>query len=316
MVVVLGCALAACAGSARPQAAAPRPGAVLRDCPHCPEMVVVPAGSFQMGGDEAEHARESIPPEMAAHELPVHPVRIGHALAVGRFEVTRAQYAAFRREQPAVGGDGGCNVIDAAAGKWNLDPARSWRDPGFAQDDRHPVVCVSWNDANAYVAWLSQRTGHRYRLPSESEWEYFARGGTRSTRWWGEQREDTCRYANAADLSRAAVQHVPAPTPELVFQCRDGYVQTAPVGRFPPNPFGLSDVSGNAWEWTADCWNPDYTGAPSDGSARTDGDCSKHIDRGGSWVNSPKYLRSAVRHADVTTIRNDVLGLRVVRELD
>ena len=287
-----------------------------RDCRDCPEMVVIPAGAFAMGGGAAEHVREHIPAEMAAKEGPVHRVVIAKAMAVSRYEITRGEFALFVATRATDTEQGGCTVLDAATGKWNIELARSWRDPGFVQSDRHPVVCVNWNDAQAYVAWLSAKTQHHYRLLSESEWEYAARASSLTTRFWGEGRDDACQHASVADLTRAEAQHVPMPTSELVFQCRDGFVQTAPVGSFPPNAFGLFDMNGNVWEWTADCLNADYADAPSDGSARTTGDCSKHMDRGGSWVNSPKYLRSAVRHADVAAIRNDVLGLRIARDMD
>ena len=287
---------------------------VLRDCPQCPELVVVPAGSILVGAPDDEQLRENIPAPMAATERPQHPVTIAKALAVGRYEVTRAQYAAFRR---AVPGDGqsGCEVFDVATRRWSLRADRSWRDPGFDQDDRHPVVCVSWEDAHGYVTWLSQVTGRRYRLPSEAEWEYAARAGTLTSRYWGDARDLACDHANVSDLDRAAAQGID-PSPEISFLCRDGVVQTAPVGLRAPNGFGLYDVQGNVWEWMQDCYSEDPAGAPADGAPRMDGDCSRHMDRGGSWVNSPKYLRSAARHADSTTRRNDVLGLRVVRDLD
>jgi formylglycine-generating enzyme len=267
-----------------------------------------------MGATGDEQRREGVPGPMAATERPRHPVTISRALAVGRFEVTRAEYAAFRAAEP---GDGqfGCDVFDPATRRWSLRDDRSWRDPGFVQDDRHPAVCINWGDAHSYVIWLSRISGKRYRLPSEAEWEYFARAGTRTARYWGEARDAACDHANVSDLTRADAQGIDT-APEVSFQCRDGVVQTAPVGQHPPNGFGLFDVQGNVWEWLQDCYTPDHAGAPSGGAARTDGDCSKRMDRGGSWVNSPKYLRSAARHADLATRRNDVLGLRIVRELD
>ena len=314
LAVMPGCAASGPFGSAT--AAARGVAKELRDCSDCPEMIVIPAGAFMMGGAAAEHVRENIPVAMAARESPVHRVVIANAFAVSRYEITRGEFAHFAaavaKNEPQVG----CTVLDAATGQWRVRIDRSWRNPGFAQTDRHPVVCVNWNDAQAYLAWLSAKTHHHYRLLSESEWEYAARAGSLTTRFWGDGRDDACQHASVSDLTRAAIQFVPTPTSELVFQCRDGFVQTAPVGSFPPNAFGLYDMNGNVWEWTADCLNADYADAPSDGSARTTGDCGQHMDRGGSWVNSPKYLRSAVRHADVATIRNDVLGLRIARDMD
>ena len=292
----------------------PAPGTVFRDCPQCPELVVVPPGSTVAGAAEDEQRRENIPAPMAATERPTHPVTIQRALAVGRFEVTRAEYAAFRVAEPG-DGQSGCDVFDGATRRWSLRDERSWRDPGFVQDDRHPVVCLNWDDAHGYASWLSRITGRRYRLPSEAEWEYYARAGTTTARYWGDSREAACDHANVSDLTRAEAQRID-PAPDVSFQCRDGVVQTAPVGQRPPNGFGLFDVQGNVWEWMQDCYTPDHVGAPTDGAARMDGDCTRHMDRGGSWVNSPKYLRSAARHADLTPRRNDVLGLRVVRDLD
>ncbi len=295
-------------------ASARLPGTVFRDCPHCPELVVVAAGSTVMGATEDEQRREAIPAPMAATERPLHRVAIARALAVGRFEVTRAEYAAYRAAEPG-DGQAGCEVFDGTTRRWTLRNDRSWRDPGFVQDERHPVACISWEEAHGYASWLSRITGRRYRLPSEAEWEFYARAGTRTARYWGEGREAACDHANVSDLTRAEAQGIDA-SPEVTFQCHDGVVQTAQVGRRPPNAFGLFDVQGNVWEWMRDCYSADHAGAPTDGSARMGGDCSKHMNRGGSWVNSPRYLRSAARHADLTLRRNDVLGLRVVRELD
>jgi formylglycine-generating enzyme required for sulfatase activity len=292
----------------------PAPGTLLRDCPQCPELVVIPRGTATMGAAVDEQQREQIPPALAATEVPAHLVTIPRALAVGRFEVTRAQWAAWRAAEPG-DGQAGCDVFNVATHRWDLRSDRSWRNPGFEQDDRHPVVCVNFEEAHGYVTWLSRLTGKRYRLLSEAEWEFAARAGTHTARFWGDGRDVACEHANVSDLTRAEAQGIDA-APDVSFQCRDGVVQTAPVGSRPPNDFALHDMQGNVWEWTEDCFSADYVGAPTDGSARTDGDCSKRMDRGGSWVNSPKYLRSAARHADLVLRRNDVLGLRVVRDLD
>jgi formylglycine-generating enzyme len=274
--------------------------AQFRDCADCPQMVVIPAGSAELGSSGAEREREGVTAAMAAMEQAPHQANFTRPWAVSRFEITRAEYAAFRRAQP---GDGqmGCEVYDAASQRWSRRDELSWRNPGFAQNDRHPAICLSWNDASEYVAWLTMKTGKSYRLLTESEWEYAARAGTRSARFWGDDRERACQFANVSDLTRADAQRLNGKDPDLIFQCRDGAVQTAEVGKRPPNAFGLHDVQGNVWEWLQDC---------------SSADCTKHVDRGGSWVNSPKYLRSAARHADVTQMRNDVLGLRVARELD
>ena len=304
--------LVACAS---PGSAARVAGQTFRDCRVCPALVVVAPGSVIAGGNEAEQQREHVNTELAARELPAHTVSIPKRLAVGRYEVTRGEFARFvattKRAMPL-----GCSVLNIQSNTWGADAERTWKDPGFAQTDQHPVVCVNLDDVQSYLAWLSSTTGHRYRLPSEAEWEYFARAGTTSTRFWGDGRGEACANANVADLTLADQLGIVTPNPEVHFLCRDGYAFTAPVGSFKPNAFGLYDINGNVWEWTADCHNESYTGAPTDGRARSDGDCDSHMDRGGSWVNSPKYLRTASRHKDVNTIRNTVLGFRVVRELE
>lgn len=292
----------------------PDSGTMLRDCLQCPELIIIPRGSFQMGGTAEEHQRESVPAALAAMESPARIVTIPRALAVGRFEVTVAEYAAFRKAQPG-DGQAGCDVFDVTTRRWEFRVDRSWRDPGFEQTDRHPVTCVNWEEAHGYVTWLSKLTGKRYRLLTEAEWEYVARAGTQTARYWGDRRDQACGNANVSDLTRAAAHGI-SRAPEVSFQCSDNVVYTAPVGLVAANGFGLHDVQGNVWEWTQDCFTSGYTGAPTDGSEPTNGDCAQHMDRGGSWVNSPKYLRSAARHADLSGRRNDVLGLRVVREVN
>ena len=247
-------------------------GDEFRDCPSCPEMVAIPAGTFRMGsGPDDDEALD--------RERPRHRVRVGR-FALGRYEVTRREYRAFAE---ATGADD------------------SWRDPGFAQDDRHPVVNVSWRDARAYVQWLSRETGERYRLPSEAEWEYAARGGTTTRRHWGDSSSSQCGYANGT-----------------VASCDDGMERTAPVGSYAPNAFGLSDVLGNVWEWTDDCWHADYAGEPpDDGRAWTRaGDCGRRVLRGGSWYNLPRSLRSAARPWNLAGTRDAFTGFRVARTLD
>ena len=190
------------------------------------------------------------------------------------------------------------------------DPARSWRNPGYAQTGRNPVVCVSWTDAQAYVTWLSEKTGQPYRLLNEAEWEYAARAGTTAPRYWGHSADDSCSYANGADLT--AKSHYPGWT---VANCRDGHVWTAPVGSFSANAFGLFDPIGNVWELVGDCWNDSYADAPTTGEAWTAGDCSDRVLRGGSWNNKPRNLRSANRNRNRAGNRNNNSGFRVASTL-
>lgn len=220
-------------------ASAQEVGQRFRDCPTCPVMVVVPAGSFLMGSPpESEEAY--------ADERPQHLVTIESPFAVGVYEVTFAEWDACVNA-------GGCR-------------GHSPDDMGWGRG-RIPVTTVSWDDAWEYTAWLSELTGEAYRLLSEAEWEYVARAGTRTERYWGDDASEQCRYANGDD--------------EAV-SCSDGYEYAAPVGSFQANAFWLHDVLGNLWEWTEDCWNDDYTGAPTDGSAWRVGDCSQRVQRGGS----------------------------------
>ena len=169
-------------------------------------------------------------------------------------------------------------MLNTDSGKWEKQADHHWRNPGFIQTDQHPVVCVSWRNAQAYVKWLSRETGKTYRLLSEAEWEYVARGGTKTSRYWGEDVVGQCRHANGLD--RSAKNRYPK---WKAVECDDGAVHTSAVGQYKANGFGLHDVSGNVWEWVADCWNGHYNGAPADGSAWTSGHCDRRVVRGGSW---------------------------------
>ena len=225
-----------------------------------PEMVVVPAGSFEMGCVSGEACYED--------EMPVHAVTIARPFAVSKYEITFEDYDRF------TGPDG----VD---------------DEGWGRG-RRPVVNVSWEDAKEYTAWLSSQTGQAYRLLTEAEWEYAARAGSTTQFAWGshigEERANCGGCATEWD-----------------------FFQTAPAGSFAPNSFGLHDVHGNVWEWVEDCWNHDYSGAPSNGEAWLSGDCSRRISRGGSYDDFHYDLRSAVRFANAPGESNKSLGFRVAR---
>ena len=255
-----------------------RPGALFRDCSTCPEMVVVPGGRFVMGSSVSEE------------EGPRHRVTIGSPFAVGVHEVTFAEWDGCVRA-------GGC---------------RGYRpdDEGWGRGSR-PVINVSWNDAQGYVQWLSRETGVRYRLLSEAQWEYVARAGMTTARYWGESETGQCRNGNGYD--RTAHAEFAYAQPAI---CSDGYAYTAPVGSFQPNAFGLYDVLGNVHEWTDDCWNDDYLGTPSDGSARQTGQCALRVLRGGTWLSIPGLIRSAYRGRDLAGRREDIFGFRVARIID
>lgn len=253
----------ASAPQARAQPTTParfEPGQVFRDCADCPEMVVVPAGAFTMGSK-------------AEYERPAHRVAIEKPFAIGRYEITFAEWDQCTRE-------GGCSHRP--------------QDRGWGRDKR-PVVNVSWLDAKIYAAWLSQKTGQTYRLPSEAEWEYAARAGTRTSYWWGE--DVGSRNANCQD-------------------CNTGQPpRTLPVGSFKGNPFGIFDMSGNVAEWVEDCWNDNYRGAPADGTAWKTGQCRLRVLRGGAFDSASTYARSEARFRYDHDVRYSANGFRLVREL-
>jgi formylglycine-generating enzyme required for sulfatase activity len=284
---------------------------VFKDCSNCPAMAKVPPGTFVMGSSAAETTREGLDPQYVADERPQHTVTIAKAFALGQYPVTRGEFAEFVRE---TGHDpSGCYVY--ARGQWVLLKTRSWRNPGYVQSDRHPAVCVSYEDAQRYVQWLSKKTGKSYRLPTEAEWEYAARAGTTTARFWGDGRDQACEFADVADLTGAGALRWNKDNKEQVFQCRDGFAYTAPVGSFRPNAFGLYDMLGNVFQWTEDCYHDSYNGAPSDGSAWTSGACEGRVQRGGSWSNGPRSTRSADRNGSPAAYRNIDIGFRVARTL-
>jgi formylglycine-generating enzyme required for sulfatase activity len=287
----------------------PEPSAAFRDwradgapCPECPEMVIVPPGSFLMGSPANERERDE-------DEGPQRRISIARAFAVGKFEVTRGQWAAFARASGR-GVEPGCSAWNARAQRFEPDRQLGWQAPGFEQGDDHPVVCVSWDDAKAYVAWLAQITGKSYRLLSEAEWEYAARAGAGAARWWGADAARACEHANVAD--RTAKRRNAALN---AHDCDDGQAHTAPVGSYLANRFGLHDTLGNVAERLEDCWNPNHANAPVDGGARLQGQCQSRVVRGGSWLYDPQSVRSAARNRGTTTQRSADTGFRVARGL-
>ncbi|MDZ4251758.1 MAG: SUMF1/EgtB/PvdO family nonheme iron enzyme [Sulfuritalea sp.] len=282
-------------------AAVPSPGTMIQDCAECPELVAAPAGEYTMGSGPKERMREP-------DEEPAHRVRIAASIAVGKFEVTRAQYAAFVKESGREHKPG-CN--STRGGFFHKNPKATWQDPGFEQKDNEPVVCVSWDDAQAYVQWLSKKAVKPYRLLNEAEWEYVARAGSVGSRHWAEaDNAAVCRYASVADSSYKSV----SPGAPL-FPCSDGFAYTSPVGRFPANAFGVHDMLGNAWEWIEDCWNEGYAGAPELAAPRLSGSCTERVFRGGGWNSPPSTLRAAYRDRATKDERHDNLGFRVARSL-
>ncbi len=258
-----------------------------------PEMVVVPAGSFLMGTAQAEI--DALREEFTYNfewESPQHKVTIAKPFAVGRFPVTRGQFADYVEET------GHALPDEADTDRYN----RSFRNPGFAQDDSHPAVCVSWDDAKSYAKWLSGKTGKNYRLLSEAEWEYACRAGTLTPFWWGPSiSTEQANYDGNVTFGGGRKGRF-----------RKG---TMPVESFKPNPWGLYQVHGNVAERCEDCWNEGYSGAPGDGSAFTVGNCELRLVRGGSWFSNPLDLRAACRGWCAADFRIEFVGFRLARSL-
>lgn len=270
------------------------------------DLVLIPAGRLMMGSAGDSGAASDIARMLSGMEKPLHRVDIP-AFHLARRTVTRGDFARF---VAATGHEAkGCEVFDGT--NWTKPEAASWEDPGFPQTDRDPVVCVSPADARAYMDWLTTRTGRVYRLPSEAEWEYAARAGTRGQRYWSKA-TDQCLHANGA--SRTYRDHFPR-EPDFNGFCADGFVFTAPVGSFRANPWGLYDMLGNVWQWTADCGNRDYRGAPTDGGAWRTGRCEDQTYRGGGWYDGSWLLRYSMRNGNSATARSNGVGFRLASDV-
>lgn len=289
------------------------PAQSFRDCSTCPEMVAIPGGTFLMGSPDTERGRYDT--EGPQRRVTIRP------FAAGKYDVTRGQWAGF---VAATKGETvtGCAFTGRVGNRF--DPTGSWQNLGFPQDDSHPVVCVSWDEAQAYARWLSRQTGRRYRLLTEAEWEYAARAGTTTPFPWGtETTHDHANYGADDHFNGLA-------------QGRDRWVNTSPVGAFPANDFGLHDMHGNVLQWVQDCY-ASYTGLPTDGSAYETAvvlkegafpwmagtnACAYRMLRGGDWGNPPRMIRSAFRNfappenATLVRYRSGGVGFRVARAVD
>lgn len=257
------------------------------------ELVWIPAGRFRMGDIDGSGQ---------ADERPVREVVIT-GFWMMRTEVTRGMFARFVDATGHEMGEG-CWEHD---GEWVVNETLNWRSPGFVQTDAHPVTCVNWHDAQAFVAWLNRKTGQAFRLPSEAEWEYAARAGTDTIYYWGDSPALLCTHANAAD--RSALRDYPE---FAVNDCDDGYARTSPVARFATSPWGLHDIYGNVWEWIEDCWNPSYAGATRNGRPDLAGDCARRGFRGGGYGDIPYFARSTLRNRGNAAHRKDDIGFRLV----
>lgn len=288
---------------------------VLHDCPECPDMVVVPSGTFLMGSPANEQGHYD-------EEGPQRLVKI-RTFAVGKYDVTRGQWQDFLKATHHATSKG----CDYSLLPKEREANASWSNLGFAQDDSQPVVCVSWDDAHDYAQWLTETSSHTYRLLTEAEWEYAARAGTATPYPWGATASH--EYANYGGDDHAGYG---------VASGRDKWVATSPVGSFPPNAFGLFDMHGNVMTWVEDCFSNTYAGLPTDGSAYAvaspiqatgyfafmngTNSCSYRILRGGCWGDTPAMIRSASRNLApalgqaLATYRSSGLGIRVARNVD
>ena len=281
-------------GTSSHSAPARESSAPFRDCPACPEMISVSAGTFWMGSDSTEQiwaAAHGSTRNSVSDESPRHSVTL-RAFAIGRYQVTRGEFAVFAKATGFKPNDG-CGHDGA---KWLKLADLAWDHPGYAQTDRDPVVCVSWHDAKTYIAWLNKQAGgNSYRLPTEAEWEYATRAGSTTMFWWGNDDSAAATHAWFKDNADA---------------------HTHPVGQKPVNGFGLFDAVGNVWQWTEDCYASSYANAATDGSAHET--CSaddRRVDRGGSWLHPAWLLRSAPRERNPSDYRDTELRFRVAKTL-
>ncbi|WP_426111216.1 formylglycine-generating enzyme family protein [Pseudomonas sp. DSP3-2-2] len=284
IATLLGAAMLALLLPTLAQASTPeaKPGSVIRDCKDCPELVVLPAGTFSMGSPDDEMGRQP-------DEGPQHDVTFTKPFAISRFQVLSGEWNAYLRDTGYTMPDGDKRPgRECIAGK-----------PRYTMTNRHPAVCMDYKEATAYVAWLSKKTGKAYRMVSESVREYAARGGT----------SGPFPFPLDEGKEYSIAKHANTYGPE------DGFSFAAPAGSFAPNAFGMYDMHGNVYEWVADCYNDSYNGAPTDGSPWLTGDCTLQGIRGNDWTEAPIFSRSGNRNNLRPYLRGDWLGFRVVRDL-
>ncbi|MDG2321714.1 MAG: SUMF1/EgtB/PvdO family nonheme iron enzyme [Rhodospirillaceae bacterium] len=285
---------------------------IIKDCETCPELVVIEAGgSFVMGAEKAEGDTWGMLERMSSNERPTAEITISQRYAIGRTEVTRAQFAVFV-DETGFKTKKGCFHLTSAG--WSMQPKLSWRDDSIGGSDAHPVPCLRRPEMAAYMDWLTTKTGQTYRLPSEAEWEYAARAGSSYPTFWGEDWTDACVYQNGADQSFVKV------APDIPYgqfaDCDDGYAFTSPAGTYAPNAFGLYDVAGNVGEWTSDCYAQGHADAPADGSPLQKRSCKAWVAKGGSWAGFPGLLRVSTRLRIIARTTGSGFGFRVARDVN
>lgn len=294
------------------------PFKTFKDCnnSYCTEMVVLPKGSFLMGGSNKEHIALNVDNYRVGWETPQHQVNIRKNFAISKTEVTVNQYATFVKEtnrktaKGALGFPGypAMNETDYPMYQAGL----SWENPGFPQTGDSPVTCVTRKDAEDYAKWLSIKTGKKYRLPTEAEWEYAAKAGTETAFFWGDNQNDGCQYAAVYDEST----DIATGFKFTKINCNDQTPYTAKVGSFKPNNWGLYDVTGNAREFVADAWEDTYNSGPYTEEARVLGVSQFPVLRGGAWNYMPQNIRTSYRSAYYSWLmRSNMWGFRLVREL-
>jgi len=275
-----------------------------------PAMVVIPRGAFLMGSPQRGRVQ-------ASAEQPQHEVTLAKGFALARAEVTVGEFRAFVRSSGYVPDSdrlGGASVYDESNGRMQMRSGVDWQDDyaGQRAKSNDPVVNVSWNDAHAYAQWLSKRTGQRYRLATEAEYEYAERGGTTTQYWWGDG-APTGKVENLTGGGDRSPAH--RSWANAFKNYNDNYWGPAPVMSFQANPFGLYDIDGNVSEWVEDCWHENYVRAPTDGSAWVNPGCDERVIRGGSWGSAPDQDRSAFRMGAAADSRSGRVGFRVARDL-
>jgi formylglycine-generating enzyme required for sulfatase activity len=284
-----------------------------QDCPACPVMINVPAGSFLMGTAAADRLTDPRTGKPATNDGPQHQVDIYEAFAIGKHEVSVAEFRQFIEAT-------GYQPIKKCMGfskeeSFRISADITWDNPDFEQYNNAPVGCVSFFGAEAYANWLTKLSGKAYRLPTEAEWEYAARAGTTKSYYWGNDDTAACDYANVRSAGAFTISTRQAESDvNDGFPCDDFAAQSAPVGSFKPNAMGLHDMQGNNWEWVADCNHKNYEDAPADGSAWIDAkNCRFGVIRGGSYLNRVERSSATVRAGRPRSGGATNMGFRIAR---
>jgi formylglycine-generating enzyme required for sulfatase activity len=294
------------------------------------KLELIPAGEFLMGSAEpAEQLAKTFPQygktaDFFSDEYPQHRVRITKPFYFGRCETTNGEFRKFvegtgyktQAETKETGrrGSGGWGFNQKEQKFEGRDPKYNWRNPGFPVPDDRPVVDITWNDANAFCKWLSEKEVKKYRLPTEAEWEYAARAGTKTRYWCGDDPDSLAKVANIADADffKSFPDYYPQ---DKTISTHDGNVLPAPVGSYPANPFGLCDVHGNVWEWTADWYGEDYYSKSPVDDPKGPADGGQKVRRGGAWHTAPLWARASFRNYNTVDSRYPNLGFRIVLEV-